>query len=253
MKQLRHVATAVVLLFVLMGPATTASASAATANRATCSKTTRRKHHGKCPASSTAATAPGTSTTGPYHSGPIQYTLPDGWTYVYTPALGRVLLDVTKDISTSPPGMAKLRVSKPYSTTLTAFPGTIAPDTPGRTPPGDPFERYVTAEWPLSSEFATNYFPNGVGYVENQLAFNSSGCVPEVKDYGAPTQSFVLSCRLATNPTPEQAGDTLSDDLPEAEVDALVQALASKGQPTLTVVTISAQFILTPDGKYAVV
>jgi hypothetical protein len=248
-RDMRRVAPLIVLIVAVTAAGGARGASATTPQAAKCSKAARHKNGGKCPKTTTTAVrGPDAS---PYYSGPISYTTSVGWQYTYRPALGRIPLQVTKDVQTSPPGMAKLRVTNVVSTALSSFPGVVVGSTPGRTPPDDPFQRYVVATWPLSNDFVSQYFPSGGGYVANELSF-PGGCLPWMQGGTDTPPTFVFQCNLQVNPTPASAGDYVSEDLPENEVDALVQALATKGQPTLTVQTGSVSIVLTPDGKYRV-
>jgi len=94
----------------------------------------------------TTTTAPGSS----YTTKGIAFTTPDGWNYVYTPHIGIVRMTLTKDISTSPPGKAKL-VSHLTISSGSEFPGPVVSTDTGRTAPQISFGG-SSVEWPVTPE-----------------------------------------------------------------------------------------------------
>lgn len=202
-------------------------------------------------------TSPSTSTTtrpsATYYSGPISFTTSDGWRYTYTPDISPISLSLSKDVQTSPPGSARLRVSG-ASSIPASFPGVVAGDTPGRTPPPlhsafyfSSAEPYLIAEWPVNAGAAANLLPNQLLYkLPSTCTFESNGTT-----LVAPT---VFMCKVVVGARAEDP--LLSSDVSEAYVDSVLQVVPILSAPYLRVevYTESGQsvqtIVLAPDGSY---
>ena len=185
-----------------------------------------------------------------YRSTVIPFTTKDGISYLFTPRIGRVSVTLAKDISRSPPGKARLKVSGLSSTAGSSFPGilraTSAPTTLA-------WQTTVSVQWPLPAATAAKLLPSGTDQVagmQSCIVYQAPSLPPDPAK-----QVPVFQCTLEAGKG--TGADEETDDLSQADVDAMVAASSHFGQPYVSARTSDpardgTTFLLLPDGRFSV-
>jgi hypothetical protein len=195
---------------------------------------------GASTSASAAATQPSTS------AAPIAFKTNQGWSYAFTPNVGDIKVQFSKNISSSPPGSARLDITIASSTS--GFPGSVASTDQGRTAPGVHLPRSIGLYWPLSDSAKAALFGSGSSYAASWFP---DGCLPWHQDSGA-----VFLCNLNSDGS---ASKYEGSDAPEAAIDAFLALDVTQGRPFVPVDFYSsddyaiipsavASVLIAPDG-----
>jgi hypothetical protein len=185
-----------------------------------------------------------------YASSAVPFTTQDGWQYTVTPSIGTISVTVFKDVSESPPGLARLKMIVSGS----GIDFDVAGATPGRFPP----TIAVVPRW-LFIPF--NDSANGGDWQED----SSQNCtrewyreywVDEMRD-PTPLPPFAIACALSDAAFSEWNGHVRefsylgSFESSEANVDAALAGFVQPSRPIITAYPSYApglDFIFLPGG-----
>jgi hypothetical protein len=192
----------------------------------------------------------------PYGSSPFSFQTRTGWNYSFTPAFGSFTVSVSKDVSQSPPGKARVRISVTASRPP-GFPGELKSTDVGRTAPPIQLQRYLTLGWRLPQAVAQSLFSQSLDFP----IFSADGCVAESPGSGGievisgddppspnnllgfPKGTFYYSCAVTLSnldgSAPSASDDYESDDADESVIDAFIAASSFFNSPPNVLVAAS--------------